>query len=80
VGLIAEKIWFEGTYGLWSDFEEFIDKNTDAGEDDYDFTSVGQGIRSKPNRARGSVNFHGKGNYEDVDEDLDSIKLKIPNF
>ena len=26
------------------------------------------------------MNFHGMGNYEDVDVDLDSIKLKIPNF
>jgi hypothetical protein len=26
------------------------------------------------------VNFHGMGNYEDVDGDLDTIKLKIPNF
>jgi len=50
------------------------------GEDDYDFTSVGQGIRSRPNRARRNVNFCGMGNYEDVDRDLDSIKLKIPNF
>jgi hypothetical protein len=50
------------------------------GEDDYDFESVGQGIRSIPNRARRNVNFRGMGNYEDVDKDLDSIKLKIPNF
>jgi hypothetical protein len=26
------------------------------------------------------VNLHGMGNYKDVDGDLDSIKLKIPNF
>jgi hypothetical protein len=26
------------------------------------------------------VNFHGMGNYEDMNEDLDSIKLKIPNY
>ena len=26
------------------------------------------------------MNFHGMGNYEDVDGDLDTIKLKIPNF
>jgi seryl-tRNA synthetase len=29
-----------------SDFEEFVDENIDAGEDDYDFVSAGQGIRS----------------------------------
>jgi hypothetical protein len=56
-----------------SDFEEFIDKNTNAGEYDYDFASAGQGIRSGPNRARRNVNFHGMGNYEDMDEDLDTI-------
>ena len=26
------------------------------------------------------MNFHGMGNNEDVDGDLDFIKLKIPNF
>jgi hypothetical protein len=26
------------------------------------------------------VNFYGMGNYEDMDRDLNSIKLKIPNF
>jgi hypothetical protein len=26
------------------------------------------------------VNFYGIGNYEDVDGDLNSMKLKIPNF
>jgi len=26
------------------------------------------------------VNFHGMGNCEDVDKDLDTIKLKISNF
>jgi len=26
------------------------------------------------------VNFHGMGNYEDVDRDLDTIKLEIPTF
>ena len=63
-----------------SDFEEFVDKNTDAGEDDYDFASTGQGIRSGPNRARRNVNFRGIGTYEDMDGELDTIKLKIPNF
>jgi len=63
-----------------SDFEEFVDKNTDAGEDDYDFAFVGQGIRSGPNKARRNVNFHGMGTYEDMDMDLNTIKLKIPNF
>jgi hypothetical protein len=29
-----------------SDFEEFVDENTYAGEDAYDFASGGQGIRS----------------------------------
>jgi len=32
------------------------------------------------NRARRNVNFHGMGNYKDIDGELDSIKLKIPNF
>ena len=63
-----------------SDFEEFVDENAHAGEDDYDFASVGQGIRSRPNRARRNVNFCGMDTYEDMDGDLDTIKLKIPNF
>ena len=58
-----------------SDFEEFVDENADAGEDDYDFASASQGIM-----ARRNVNFHGMGTYQDMDEDLDTIKLKIPNF
>jgi hypothetical protein len=29
-----------------SNFEEYVDENADMGEDDYDFASVGQGIRS----------------------------------
>jgi hypothetical protein len=33
-----------------SDFEEFVDENVDVGEDNYDFASAGQGIRS--DRAR----------------------------
>jgi hypothetical protein len=41
---------------------------------------IGQGIRSEPNRARRNVNFRGMGNYEDMDGDLDTIKLKILNF
>jgi len=40
----------------------------------------GQGMKYGPNRARRNVNFHGMGNYEDMDEDLDTIKLKISNF
>ena len=60
------------------EFEEYVDENADVGEDDYDFASTNQGIRSRPNRARRNVNFHGMGNYEDMDED--TIKLKIPNF
>jgi hypothetical protein len=63
-----------------SDFEEFVDENADASEDDYDYASAGQGIRSGPNMARRNVNFQGMGNYEDMDGDLDTIKLKIPNF
>ena len=61
-----------------SDFEEYVDEKTDVDEDDYDFVSVGQGIRFGPNRARRNVNFHGMGNYKDMDGD--NIKLKIPNF
>jgi len=63
-----------------SDFEEFVDENVDVGEDDYDFASTGQGIRSGSNRARRNVNFRGMGTYKDMDGDLDTIKLKIPNF
>jgi len=63
-----------------SDFEEFVDENADAGEDDYNFASAGQGIRFGPNRARRNVNIRGMGTYEDMDGDLDTIKLKIPNF
>ena len=61
-----------------SDFEEYVDENADVGEDDYDFATVGQGIRSGPIKARRNVNFRGMGNYEDMDRD--TIKLKIPNF
>ena len=61
-----------------SDFEKYVDENADVGEDDYDFASIGQGIKSKPNRARRNVNFRGMGNYEDMEGD--TIKLKIPNF
>jgi len=35
---------------------------------------------SGPNRARRNVNFSGMGTYEDMDGDLDTVKLKIPNF
>jgi hypothetical protein len=59
-----------------SDFEEFVDENAYAGEDDYDFASAGQGIRSGPNSARRNLNFRGIGTYEDMDGDLDTIKLK----
>ena len=55
-------------------------KNADAGEDDYDFATAGQGIRSGLNRARRNVNFCGMGTCEDMNGDLDTIKLKIPNF
>jgi len=63
-----------------SDFEEFVDENAYASEDDYDFESASQGIKSGPNKARRIVNFLGMGNYEDMDRDMDTIKLKIPNF
>jgi hypothetical protein len=29
-----------------SEFKEFVVENTESGEDDYDFATVGQGIRS----------------------------------
>ena len=35
-------------WNVRSDFEEFVDENADAGEDDYDFAYTGQGIRSRP--------------------------------
>jgi hypothetical protein len=50
------------------------------GENDFDIACVNQGINSRSNRARRNVNFHGTGNYEDVDRDLDSIELKILNL
>ena len=62
------------------DFEEFVDENASASEDDYDFASTGQRIRSGPNRATRNVNFRGMSTYEDMDGDLDTIKLKIPSF
>jgi len=55
-------------------------KNADAGEDDYDFATAGQGIRSGLNRARRNVNFCGMGTYKDMDGDLDTIKLKFLTF
>jgi len=63
-----------------SDFEEFVEDKVDAGEDYYDSAYVGQGIRSGSNKSRRNVNLHAMGNYKDVDGDLDSIKLRIPNF
>ena len=36
-----------------SNFEEYIDENMDVGEDDYDFASVGQGIRFGSTKLRG---------------------------
>jgi len=63
-----------------SDFEEFVHDNADTSEDDYDFASASQGIRCGSNKATRNVNFYGMGNYEDMDEDLGTIKLKIPNF
>ena len=48
------------------------------GDDENDFVSVGQGIKSGPNRIRRNMNFIGVGNYEVMDGD--TIKLKIPNF
>jgi hypothetical protein len=49
-------------------------------EEDYDFASVGQGIKSGPNRVRRNVNFRGMGNYEEMDRVLNTIKLRISNF
>ena len=43
-----------------SDFEEYVDENIDMSED-YEFASVGQGIRSGPKRVKSNVNFHGMG-------------------
>ena len=63
-----------------SNFEEFVDENTDAGEKDYDFASAAQRIRYGPNRARRNVNFRGMGNYEEMDGDFDTVKLKISIF
>jgi len=62
------------------DFEELVDENANEGKNDYHFASAGQGIRSGPNRAKRNVNFRGMGTYEDMDGDLDTIKLKITNF
>jgi hypothetical protein len=67
--------------GVFPDYTpSVVDENADAGEEDYDFPSASQGIRSGPNRARRNVNFRAMGNYEEMDGDLDTIKLKIPNF
>jgi hypothetical protein len=67
--------------GVFPDYTpSVVDENADAGEEDYDFASASQGIRSGPNRARRNVNFRAMGNYEEMDGDLDTIKLKIPNF
>ena len=52
-----------------SNFEEFVDENADAGEEYHDFASTSQGIRSRLNRARRKVNYHGIENYEDIDGD-----------
>ena len=67
--------------GVFPDYTpSVVDENADAGEEDYDFASASQGIRSGPNRARRNVNFRAMRNYEEMDGDLDTIKLKIPNF
>jgi hypothetical protein len=57
-------------WNVRSDFEEFVDKNADADEDDYGFAFAGQGIRSGSNRAMRNVNFRVMGTYEDMDGDL----------
>jgi hypothetical protein len=49
-----------------SEFEEFVDENTNADENDHDFASSSQGIRSGPDRARRNVNFCGMENCEIV--------------
>ena len=72
---------FQEFDGVFPDYTpSVVDENTDAGEEDYDFASASQGIRSGPNRARRNVNFRAMRNYEEMDGDLDTIKLKIPNF
>jgi hypothetical protein len=72
---------FQEFDGVFPDYTpSVVDENADAGEEDYDFASASQGIRSGPNRARRNVNFRAMGNYEEMDGDLDTIKLKIPNF
>ena len=63
-----------------SNFEEFVYENPNMSEDDYDFDSASQKLKSWPNRARRNMDFYGMGNYEYMDENLDTIKLKIPNF
>jgi hypothetical protein len=63
----------------WST-SSFVDEKTNAGEDVYDFAYASQGIRFGSNRARRNLNFHGMGNYEDVDGEMESIKLEILNF
>jgi hypothetical protein len=62
------------------DFQEFVDNNTDVGENEYDIGCVNLGISSSSFRAKRNINFHDTGNYEDVDKDLDSIELKILNL
>jgi len=49
-----------------SEFEEFVDENTNADENDHDFASSSQGTRSGPDRARRNVNFCGMENCENV--------------
>jgi hypothetical protein len=72
---------FQEFDGVFPDYTpSVVDENADAGEEDYDFASASQGIRSGPNRARRNVNFRAMRNYEEMDGDLDTIKLKIPNF
>ena len=39
-----------------------------------------QRFKPRPNRSRRNVNSHGMENYEDMNGELDTIKLKILNF
>jgi hypothetical protein len=63
-----------------SDFKEFVDENADAGEDDYDFASVGQRIRSGLNKARRNVNFHSMGIIKIWTRTWTSLNLKFLTF
>jgi hypothetical protein len=50
------------------------------GEDDYDFASVGQKIRSGPNKARRNVNLHSMGIIKIWTRTWTSLNLKFLTF